>query len=107
MASTRAQVDQAIAHAVKPPEALLCERQVGRPAGELLDQFDHAVPRRYCNVSCDIKYHARRAIEEADLAQHAPDTAGRVAHEGLAYLHLRAASDLRRQLQDMIAPRVD
>ena len=53
--------------------------------------------RHHCSNSCNVKYHASRAVEEADKASQMHHAAGRLAHEGLAYLHLRAASELRRR----------
>ena len=60
-----------------------------------------------CGASCDVIYHARRAVEESERASATSDEAVRSAHAGLAHLHLCAAANLRRRLQLIVAPRVD
>jgi hypothetical protein len=66
-----------------------------------------STPHHCCGQSCSVAYHARRAAEETETASTLNDACGRLAHEGLAYLHLRAAANLRQDLQQTVAQRVD
>jgi hypothetical protein len=67
----------------------------------------YSPPHHCCGQSCSVAYHARRAAEETEKASTLNDACGRLAHEGLAYLHLRAAANLRQDLQQTVALRVD
>lgn len=60
-----------------------------------------------CGESCDVAYHAHRAIEERDRAMVSGDSCSRLVHEALAELHSNAAAQLRRKVRVMIAPCVD
>ena len=58
-----------------------------------------SAPAHRCGASCNVTYHARRAMEESERASLASNESVRSAHEGLAHLHLSAAANLRRRLQ--------
>lgn len=53
--------------------------------------------RHVCSESCNERYHAARATEEADKAFDMVDGAERRIHESLAAMHAKAASKLARQ----------
>ncbi len=67
-----------------------------------------AVPSVPTDTAEGLLYHTTRSIEKLDRARASTGTAACQAHEQLAFLHLKAASGLKRNgSSDIVAEWVD